>query len=234
MVKRVVIFCLVVFVLGIVAPSGWAIESIAEEEVAKQEAKIIKAIEVLQEIASQEGQSGAFAALLGQAQGIVILPQLTQIGFGVGVRFGEGLILRRAPDSNQWYGPGFLEMKTASVGPQIGMQEVSLILLLMSEQAVRDFAQDEFKVEAGLGITPGPLGDSLEAGFDFGSDIYSYSYSEGLYAGFTLSGSWITEDEKANRYFYQREISNWEILNRVVAQNRSALELVELINKISR
>ncbi|MDK2897635.1 MAG: hypothetical protein PWP04_1755 [Candidatus Atribacteria bacterium] len=235
MIKQVVVFCLLIcFILGTIVPFGWAIEGAIEEEATKQEAKVIKAIEVLKKIASREGQSGAFAALLGQARGIVIFPRLTQVGLGVGVRFGEGIILRRDPSSNRWYGPGFLEMRAASVGPQIGMQEVSLILLLMSEQAVRDFTRDEFQVEAGLNITPGPLGDALKAGFDFSSDVYSYSYSEGLYAGFTLGGSWIAEDDKANHYFYQREISNREILSRMTPQNRYVLELVELIRKISR
>jgi len=200
----------------------------------RQETKIDKSIAVLEEIASRKDQAGAFSQLLGRAEGIVIYPRLLNMGFGFGVMFGEGLVLRKDRLTGEWYGPAFIELKTASVGLQIGIQEVSLVLVVMNDKGMEAFKSTDFEIGADFSIAPGPLGNSLQTDIDFNDSIYTYSYSKGIYGGFTLKGSMIHADTTANRKFYGESITCKDILENKKANNEVALKLVQLINQISQ
>jgi len=196
----------------------------------RRESKINKAKEVLKEMASREDRAGAF----GQLEGIVILPKLIKMELGFGVQFGEGLVFRKDNYTKKWYGPAFIEIKTASVGPQVGIQDISLILLVMDDVGMAGFKKADFDIEANFSIAPGPLGDSLQADIDFNDSIYTYSYSKGIYAGFTLEGSVVHADRGENKAFYGRSISSQEILDAQETDNEIALQLVDLIENISQ
>jgi lipid-binding SYLF domain-containing protein len=148
--------------------------------------------------------------------------------------FGDGIVLRKDKHTQKWYGPAFIEVKTASVGLQIGLQEVSLVLVLMDDKGLAAFKSTDFEIGADIRIAPGPLGDSLQAAVDLNNSIYAYSYSKGIYAGFTLKGSMIRADVSANRNFYGESITCEGILNNKKVNNEVALKLVQLINKISQ
>ncbi len=199
-----------------------------------EETKIDRSIMVLEEMATREDQAGAFRQLLSKAEGIVIYPRLVNIGWGVGFMFGDGIVLRKDRNTGEWYGPAFIEVKTASVGLQAGIQEIALVLVLMDAKGINIFKKTDFEIGADIRIAPGPLGDSLQANVSLNDSIYSYSYSKGIYAGFSLTGSVIHADTKANRNFYEGSITSEEILNHQKVNNEVALKLVLAINRISQ
>jgi len=199
-----------------------------------EETKIDRCMAVLVEMASRKDQAGAFSQLLARAEGIVIYPRLVNIGFGWGAMFGDGIVLRKDSLTQEWYGPAFIELKTASVGLQIGIQEVSLVLLLMDDKGMNAFKSTDFEIGADISIAPGPLGDSLQADIDFNDSIYTYSYSKGIYAGFALKGSMIHADVKANKKFYGESITCETVLNNKKVNNEFALKLVQMIEQISQ
>lgn len=210
------------------------ITSFAQAQLTNEETKVDKCIAVLEEMASRKDQAGAFSQLLGRAEGIVIYPRLVNVGFGWGVMFGDGIVLRKDRLTQEWYGPAFIELKTASVGLQIGLQEVSLVLVVMDDKGLAVFKSTDFEIGADISIAPGPLGDSLQAAVDLNDSIYTYSYSKGIYAGFTLKGSMIHADVGANKHFYGESITCEDILNNKKVNNEVALKLVQLINQISQ
>jgi len=210
------------------------ITSFVYAQLTDEEIKIDKCMAVLEEMASRKDQAGALNQLLGKAEGIVIYPRLVNIGLGWGAMFGDGIVLRKDMITKEWYGPAFIELKTASVGLQIGIQEVSLVLVLMDDKALEVFKSTDFEIGADISIAPGPLGDSLQANLDFNDSIYSYSYSKGIYAGFTLSGSVIHADTKANRRFYGESITCETILNNKKVNNEVAFKLVQSIEQMSQ
>ncbi|MCJ7788935.1 MAG: YSC84-related protein, partial [Candidatus Atribacteria bacterium] len=59
-------------------------------------------------------------------------------------------------------------------------------------------------------------------------------YSKGIYAGFTLTGSMIHADVRANKKFYEESITCEDILNNKKVNNEIALKLVQLIGQISQ
>jgi lipid-binding SYLF domain-containing protein len=221
MLVLVIIFCLF-------------ITSFVQAQLTNEEIKIDRCMAVLAEMASSEDQAGALSQLLGKAEGIVIYPRLVNIGWGLGIMFGDGIVLRKDRLTQEWYGPAFIEVKTASVGLQAGIQEVSLLLVLMDEKGLDVFKKTDFEIGADISIAPGPLGDSLQANVDFNDSIYSYSYSKGIYAGFTLSGSVIHADTKANRNFYGESITSEEIMNNQKVNNEVTLKLVQMIEQMSQ
>jgi len=210
------------------------ITSFVQAQLTNEEVKIDRCMAVLVEMASRKDQAGAFSQLLSRAEGIVIYPRLVNIGFGWGAMFGDGIVLRKDRSTQEWYGPAFIELKTASVGLQIGIQEVSLVLVLMDDKALTVFKSTDFEIGADISIAPGPLGDSLQTAVDFNDSIYTYSYSKGIYAGFTLKGSMIHADVRANKKFYGESITCETVLNNKKVNNEFALKLVQMIEQISQ
>jgi lipid-binding SYLF domain-containing protein len=208
--------------------------TVSAQQLTREEDRIIESLDVFQQIVERENQTEVISELLQHAQGIAIFPKLTKIGLGVGVQFGEGIVLRKDQETQQWFGPAFIEIKTASVGPQIGIQDVSLVLIIMDKTGIEGFKKTDYEIGANISISPGPTKESLQKGVDFNDSIYTYSFSEGLYAGFTLEGSVIHADRSANQSFYGTEINNEDILNTQEPNNESVLKLIIAIEQISK
>jgi len=225
--KKILIIGLT-FLIIIATNTGYA------QQLTREEERIVNSMDVFRKMVDRENQAESISELLQYARGIAIFPKLTKIGLGIGVQFGEGLVMRKDQQSEQWYGLAFIEIKTASVGPQIGIQDVSLVLIIMDDKGMEGFKKTDYEIGANISISPGPTKESLQKGVNFNDSIYTYSYSEGLYAGFTLDGSVIHADRSANEQFYGTEISGEEILNTRESNNESALKLIIEIEQISK
>jgi len=196
---------------------------------------INESIEVLKEMSTSE-DSGAFGALLKEAEGIAIFPSIIKIGWGIGGQYGKGIIFRKDSRVGIWYGPAFVKIKSVSLGPQIGIQSIALVLVISNERGMEGFMEDNITLGGTASIAAGPLGRSLSADTDykFKASIYSYSISKGAYIGVTFQGSAIEEDSKANELFYKKSISNRSILGNKITVNPAVLKLLLLIKKISK
>jgi len=196
---------------------------------------INESIEVLKEMSVSE-DSGAFGALLKEAEGIAIFPSIIKIGWGIGGQYGKGIIFRKDSRVGIWYGPAFVKIKSISVGPQIGIQSIALVLVISNERGIEGFMEDNFTLGGTASIAAGPLGRSLSADTDykFKASIYSYSITKGAYIGVSFQGSAIEEDSEANELFYGKNISNRTILGNKITVNPAVLKLLLLIRKVSK
>lgn len=196
---------------------------------------INESIEVLKEMSVSE-DSGAFGALLKEAEGIAIFPSIIKIGWGIGGQYGKGIIFRKDSRVGIWYGPAFVKIKSISVGPQIGIQSIALVLVISNERGMEGFMEDNLTLGGTASIAAGPLGRSLSADTDykFKASIYSYSISKGAYIGASFQGSAIEEDNEANELFYGKRISNRTILGNKITVNPAVLKLLLLIKKVSK
>jgi len=196
---------------------------------------INESIEVLEEMSASE-DSGAFGALLKEAKGIAIFPSIIKIGWGIGGQYGKGIIFRKDSRVGIWYGPAFVKIKSISVGPQIGIQSIALVLVISNERGMEGFMEDNITLGGTASIAAGPLGRSLSADTDykFKASIYSYSISKGAYIGASFQGSAIEEDSEANELFYGKKISNRSILGNKITVNPAVVKLLLLIKKISK
>ena len=152
--------------------------------------------------------------ILDRAEAIVVIPSLVKGGFIIGAQHGRGIISVRDRDSNRWSSPGFIALTGGSIGWQIGVQAVDLVLLVMNRDGVKDLLDNEFKFGANASVAAGPVGRQGEASTDasLNAQILAYSRAKGLFAGLSLEGASLRVDKDANRDFYGTTISTEDMV----------------------
>lgn len=169
--------------------------------------------EVIEELAGiKEGIPGD---LLEKAACVAVIPGVKKAAIGIGGRFGYGAVAcRKAGGRHTWGPPLMIELKGGSVGLQIGGQETDVVLLLMNLKGVDYLLRNKFTLGADASIAAGPVGRSAEAATDvqMRAEILSYSRSRGLFAGISLEGASLKQDERANRVLYGDKVGPRDLL----------------------
>lgn len=164
-----------------------------------------KAADVLSEIMDAPDQ-GIPEALLKRAYGIAVIPHVVKGAFGVGGRYGKGLVAQRNADGG-WGTPLFVQIGGGSFGLQLGVEATDVIMVFTNRDGIRPLLRGKLKIGADASATAGPVGRKAEVGTDIllNSAIYSYSRSKGLFAGIALDGAVIQLDNDANRSVYGKK-----------------------------
>ena len=138
--------------------------------------------------------------LFRQASGIGIFPGIINVGVMVGIESGNGVILKREENSQNWSNPAFFTFRSGSFGLQLGAQSVDLILLFMDKGSIQRLLEDKLILGLDASVSAGPLGRerSLETDWTRESQIFSYSKAKGLFLGFSLTGGVIEPDNQTN------------------------------------
>jgi lipid-binding SYLF domain-containing protein len=152
--------------------------------------------------------------ILDRAEAIVVIPSLVKGGFIIGAQHGRGVMSVRDRATNKWSAPGFIALTGGSIGWQVGLQAVDLVLLVMNREGVKDLLDNEFKLGANASVAAGPVGRQGEASTDasLSAQILAYSRAKGLFAGLSLEGASLRVDRDANRDFYGSSISTDEMV----------------------
>jgi lipid-binding SYLF domain-containing protein len=175
--------------------------------------RVKEAVTVLGEI-MKASDSAIPTSVLSKAEGIAIFPGTVRGGFIVGGERGRGILSVRDEKTRMWSNPAFLTITGGSVGLQIGVRATDLVLVIQNRRGLENLVRNEWKVGAGAAATAGPVGRDAQAATDIQlrAEILSYSRSRGLFAGATLDGSTIRQDEDANRRFYGERFSTRQIV----------------------
>jgi lipid-binding SYLF domain-containing protein len=144
--------------------------------------------------------------LLNKAYGIAVIPHVVKGAFGVGGRYGKGLIAQRNADGS-WGTPLFIQIGGGSFGLQLGVEATDVVMVFTNRDGVKPLLKGKLKIGADASATAGPVGRNAEAGTDImlNSAIYSYSRSKGLFAGIALDGAVIQLDDDANKSVYGKK-----------------------------
>ena len=171
----------------------------------RESAKIEVAGDVLKEIA-EIPEKGIPPALLRNASGIAIIPDVIKAGFILGGRYGTGVLLVRDKDG-RWSNPSFITITGGSIGWQIGVESMDIVLVFKNETTIRHILSGKFTIGADASVAAGPVGRTGQAATDIQlkSEIFSYSRSRGLFAGLSLEGAALVIDEDANEKAYGKE-----------------------------
>jgi lipid-binding SYLF domain-containing protein len=139
-------------------------------------------------------------ALLKKAFGIAVIPHVVKGAFGVGGRYGKGLVAQRNPDGG-WATPQFIEIGGGSFGLQLGVEATDVVMVFTNSAGIEPLLKGKLKLGADASATAGPVGRKAEVGTDIllKSAIYSYSRSKGLFAGIALDGAVLQLDGDANK-----------------------------------
>jgi lipid-binding SYLF domain-containing protein len=199
----------------------------------QETATIWSAVQVLEDILNEPSEETLPVQLLQRSDGVVILPGMLSVGWGVGVSHGNGVMLFRK--QKRWNDPIFVSMSGASIGYQIGAQSSDVILTFKRPNTINSLLNGKITLGVDAAIAAGPVGRDTTVATDatLDSEIYSWSRSRGLFAGVALDGSALSVDDEANAAFYdQPGISGEEILQRPTDNRSSGLRrLKALLNQ---
>lgn len=182
---------------------------------------------------AEEQDADALADVIKSGKGVAIFPAVTKAGLGIGGQTGEGVVFLRQ-SNGRWTGPAFMGISGASIGFQIGVQSVGLVLVITNEQGLRAFTGgNSFKLGADVAIAAGPVGRDTSAATDgrAKASIYSYSMSKGLFAGISIDGSVINQNRDANKAYWGRDISAANALKKPATDKR-VTPLIKALNNL--
>ncbi len=163
--------------------------------------------------------------VLRDAKGLAILT-VTKGGFVISGKYGQGVIVART--ATGWSAPAFIRTGGIGFGPQIGGSVTEFVLVLNTPEAVAAFSKNtNFQLGGAISVAAGPVGRSAEAGVMTKAAVYSYSVSQGLFAGVSLEGTVIKSNTKGNERYYNAAVSVEEILKGKVTPPATAVELIK-------
>lgn len=185
---------------------------------------------VLNEIMSAPDK-GIPEEVLGSAKCVAVVPTLLKGGFVFGGAHGRGMATCRTPDG--WSAPAPFTMTGGSFGFQIGLQGVDLVMLVMNEKGMQALLSSKFKLGADASAAGGPVGRHAEAATDWKmrAEVLTYSRARGLFAGVTVNGAVIHQDEDATREIYGRLVPFKTILTGAVPTPQGGEPFVAAVRK---
>jgi lipid-binding SYLF domain-containing protein len=153
-------------------------------------------------------------SVLDNAEAIAVFPSTLEAGLFVGGQRGRGVMSVRDRERGEWSPPAFLTLTGGSIGLQIGGQAVDVVLVVMNRRGLENLLQNQFKIGGEASATAGPVGRDAEASTDIQlrAQILSYSRSRGLFAGISLNGSAIRQDQDGNEVFYGQRLRTRDIV----------------------
>jgi lipid-binding SYLF domain-containing protein len=171
------------------------------------------------------------SSLLRKSHGVVIIRQY-KVGFIFGVKGGKGVALKRDKKTGKWSAPSFVTSAEGSVGFQAGAQAIDAILLIMNKDGIESLLKAKCKLGLDASVAVGPYGRDAEAKIGPDTAFLVYATANGLFAGLSLEGGILTQDNSANEKFYGlEEVAVKEIFNNEVAVPDEAKELIKLLEK---
>jgi SH3 domain-containing YSC84-like protein 1 len=151
--------------------------------------------------------------VLNGAKCILVVPHLIKAGFIFGGKHGRGVGSCRTADG--WSAPAFVSVGGGSWGLQIGVEGVDLVMLVMNEQGFQHLLSSKFALTGEGSVAAGPVGRHASAGTDWkmNTEMLTYSRSKGAFAGLTLEGAVIEQDDDSTRAIYGKHMRFRNILS---------------------
>ena len=180
----------------------------------KEEAvdRLDAATKVLNQIMSTPDK-GIPNEVLDGAKCIAVVPHMIKGGFVFGAKHGRGVATCRT-SAGTWSAPSFFTVTGGSWGAQIGVEGVDLVMMIMNEKGMQQLLNSKFQVGGEVSAAAGPVGRHASAGTDWklNTEILTYSRAKGAFAGATLEGAGISQDEEAIQAVYGKDLTPRAIL----------------------
>ncbi|WP_028771912.1 lipid-binding SYLF domain-containing protein [Shewanella waksmanii] len=138
--------------------------------------------------------------LTGIARAIFIIPRGGQVGFVLGAQWGKGILMVR--HHHQWSQPIFVEVNSLQLGLLAGAQSVNGVGVLLSDNALQQVIDGNYKAGGSADLTLGPGISGKAAGGSKGVEMFMVSSNSGLYFGGSFEGIQLKLDDHLNRLTY--------------------------------
>ena len=216
---------LLMSVMGMFGTYAWA-GSAREDTVDRMQ----KSVDVLHAIMSTPDK-GIPEEVLSNAKCILVVPDLIKGGFIFGGKHGRGVATCRT--SGGWSAPAFVSVGGGSWGLQIGVEDVDLVMLVMNEQGFQHLLSSKFELTGEGSVAAGPVGRHASAGTDWkmNTEMLTYSRSKGVFAGLTLEGAVVEQDNDSTHSIYGKHMMFRNILSGKATTPRSAEAFIRAVSE---
>jgi lipid-binding SYLF domain-containing protein len=196
--------------------------------------RLANAAQAFEEIMSAPDK-GIPGGVLNKAECVVVVPGMKKAGFIVGGSFGRGAISCRGKGKTGWGAPAMVELGGGSVGLQIGAEATDVVMLVMNRTGIDSLLKSKFTLGGEASVAGGPVGRESTAETDAAmkAKILSYSRSRGAFAGVSVKGMTLHQDEDANKAVYGKPLDSVQILGGGIEAPAGAKPLAQVLNKYS-
>jgi len=222
--KKTISLLLISF-MGMAGTYAWA-GSAREDSVDRLQ----KSVDVLH-AAMSTPDKGIPEEVLSDAKCILVVPDLIKGGFILGGKHGRGVASCRT--SRGWSAPAFVSVGGGSWGLQIGVEGVDLVMLVMNDQGFQHLLSSKFELTGEGSVAAGPVGRHASAGTDWkmNTEMLTYSRSRGVFAGLTLEGAVVEEDNDSTHAIYGKNIAFRAILHGKASTPKSAEAFINAVSE---
>jgi lipid-binding SYLF domain-containing protein len=198
---------LLMSLIGLAGTFAWA-GSAREDSVDRLQ----KSVDVLHSIMATPDKGIPEEVLTG-AKCVLVVPDLVKGGFVFGGKHGRGVATCRT--ENGWSAPAFVSIGGGSWGLQIGIEDVDLVMLVMNDRGLQHLLSSKFELTGEGSVAAGPVGRHASAGTDWkmNTELLTYSRSKGVFAGLTLEGAVVEQDNDSTHAIYGRHMTFRNILS---------------------
>lgn len=161
--------------------------------------RLQNAATVLSEMSATD--PGVPSNLWAKAKCVVVIPGVKKAALGIGGQYGRGYMSCRNVSPAGWSAPGAIRIEGGSVGLQIGGSDTDVIMLVLNDRGVDRLLSSKFTVGADAAVAAGPVGRQANAQTDatMMAEILAWSRSRGAFAGLSLQGSTLRDDDGENK-----------------------------------
>jgi SH3 domain-containing YSC84-like protein 1 len=215
---------LLMSLIGLVGTLAWA-GSAREDTVDRMD----RSVNVIRAVMSTPDK-GIPEEVLSSAKCILVVPDLIKGGFVFGGKHGRGVATCRTPEG--WSAPAFVSVGGGSWGLQIGIEDVDLVMLVMNDRGLQHLLSSKFELTGEGSVAAGPVGRHASAGTDWkmNTELLTYSRSKGVFAGLTLEGAVVEQDNDSTRAIYGKHMSFRNILSWKATTPRSAEAFLKAVS----
>src|ERR1700678_1561212 len=201
----------------------------------KEDARLANSAEILKGIVG--GDKGLPGNVLDQEECILVFPSVKKVAIGIGGSYGRGALICRtgAEKNGKWGAPAMYKLDQGSIGVQLGSTATDFVLVIMNNKGAEQILHGKTKLGANAAAAAGPTG-AQATGYNAESmkvDVLTYSRSKGLFAGVSLDGASMDNDDDANKALYGKAISAKDIVEGGQAVLPSAKSLIDELDKTS-
>ncbi len=222
--KKTIALLLMSF-MGLCGTFAWA-GSAREDTVDRLQ----NSVDVLHAIMSTPDK-GIPEEVLSGAKCILVVPNLIKGGFVFGGKHGRGVASCRTPEG--WSAPAFVSVGGGSWGLQIGIEDIDLVMLVMNDRGLQHLLSSKFELTGEGSVAAGPVGRHASAGTDWtlNTEVLTYSRSKGIFAGLTLEGAVVEQDNDSTRAIYGKHMMFRNILSGRAATPQSGDAFVRAVTE---
>jgi lipid-binding SYLF domain-containing protein len=168
-------------------------------------------------------------SIMDGAKCIAIVPSMLKASFIFGANYGKGVATCRTDKG--WSSPVFFKVEGGSFGFQAGGQASDLVLIIRTAEGMQHLLQSKFKLGADASAAGGPVGRDAQAATDLTmrAQILTYSRARGLFAGVSVNGAVVHQDDGATQAFYGKDWTFYSLLNGQVPPPTAAQNFLKTI-----